>query len=80
MATKDDITNTATALHTSFPGSGFLVLDSNCQVESVGEVLVNYKGLKILKFDRSEPGESDYDPVRFNNICHERCKGPNPNQ
>jgi len=31
-----------------------------------------------VKFDRSELKEGDYDPVKFNNMCHERCKGPNP--
>jgi hypothetical protein len=44
----------------------------------MGEVLVNYKGLRIIKFDKSEVKEGDYDPVKFNNTCHERCKGPNP--
>lgn len=78
MATQDDVSNITTAFHTSFPNGGFLILNSDCQVESMGEVLMNYKGLKIVKFDRSELKEGDYDPVKFNNMCHERCKGPNP--
>lgn len=80
MATQDDVSNITTSFHTSFPNSGFLVLDTNCQVESMGEVLINYKGLKIIKFDKSQILEGDYDPVKFNNTCHERCKGPNPVQ
>lgn len=53
MATQDDVSNITTAFHTSFPNSGFLVLNSNCLIESMGEVLINYKGLKIIKYDKS---------------------------
>lgn len=53
MASKDDVSNITTAFHTSFPNSGFLVLDADCQLETMGEVLINYKGLKIVKFDKS---------------------------
>jgi hypothetical protein len=80
MPTKDEISNFVTAFHTSFPNYGFLVLDSNCQLETMGEVLVNYKGLKIMKFERSEIKLGDYDPQKFNNICHTRCQSLNPAQ
>lgn len=54
------------------------MFNTDCEVQTMGEVLVNYKGLRIIKFDKSEVKEGDYDPVKFNNTCHERCKGPNP--
>jgi len=36
MATQDDVSNITTAFHTSFPNHGFLVLNDNCQLETMG--------------------------------------------
>lgn len=44
----------------------------------MGETLLDYKGLKIIKFDKTEVKQGDYDPLKFNNACHARCQGANP--
>jgi len=54
MASKDDISNIITSLHTNFTNDGFLVLNSNCELATMGENLINYQGLRVISCKKSE--------------------------
>ena len=49
-----------------------------CTIQTTGTLLLDYKGLKILKFNKSELQTGEFNPTKFNLMCHIRCHVPNP--
>ena len=56
MATKDEISQVLQSFKQNYDQDGFLVFNDQCKINFVGDLLVNYKGLRILKFKKSQTG------------------------
>jgi hypothetical protein len=54
MASKDDVVNAINKFHTNFPNDAFLAFDSKSHINFLGNVLLDYHGLRIIKFKKAQ--------------------------
>jgi hypothetical protein len=54
MATKEDVVNVINKFHTNFPNDAFLAFDSKSSINFLGSILLDYKGLRIIKFKKAQ--------------------------
>ena len=53
MASKEDINITLSNLAKNYENEGFMCM-TPCGVNFVGSILVNYKGLRVIRFRKSQ--------------------------
>jgi len=54
MASKNDVLNVITSFHTNFPNDAFLAFDSKCGINFIGNILIDFQGLRIIKFKKAQ--------------------------
>lgn len=54
MASEEDIGKVITQFQQNFPMDGFLAFDSGAAINFMGNILVNYKGLRLIKFRKAQ--------------------------
>lgn len=55
--------------HQNYEGDGFLVFDSSAGINFIGNLLVNYKGLRVIRFHKSQLMPGDFDEPSFHGTC-----------
>lgn len=54
MATLDEIKKVAQSLGNNFEQDGFVVFDNKCKTSFEGRVLIDYKGLRVVRMRKSQ--------------------------
>lgn len=54
MATEEDVNQTIARFAQNFEFDGFIVFDSSASINFVGSLLLNYKGLRIIRFHKTQ--------------------------
>lgn len=60
MANLEEIKKATAALGNNFEQDGFVVFDNKCKTAFEGRILVDYKGLRIVRMRKSQEQE---DPI-----------------
>ena len=54
MATEEDVQKVITQFQQNFPTEGFIAFDSTAAINFIGSILVNYKGLRVIRLKKSQ--------------------------
>ena len=54
MASEEDLTNVIAAFSQNFQEDGFIAFDSKAAINFMGNLLLNYKGLRLIRFRKSQ--------------------------
>lgn len=54
MANLDEIKKTTAALANNFEQDGFVVFDNKCKTAFEGRILVDYKGLRVVRMRKTQ--------------------------
>lgn len=77
MATEEDLVNVITNFGQNFQEDGFVVFDSKAAINFMGSILINYKGLRLIKFRKSQLMPQEFAEMGFNDLCDQILSGPN---
>lgn len=71
-ATEQEIEQTLKNFSENFIAEGFLVFTKPHSIDFAGQILVNYKGLGIIKFTKSQLHQNEFDPAEYSKMCKEK--------
>ena len=59
---------------------GFICFDSSASINFMGSILVNYKGLRLIRFRKSQLMMGEFVFEEFKEICLKVLKGESPEE
>lgn len=79
MATIDEIKKTTQSFANNFENDGFVVFDNKCKTAFEGRVLVDYKGLRVVRMRKSQEQEDNIPEADLKEATLEALKSGDKN-
>lgn len=77
LASEQEIKETLSNFAQNFETEGFIVFTGKTEVNFAGRILVNYKGLRVIKFRKSQLHVGEFNEQDFIKICEGILYMPN---
>ena len=61
----------------NFQEDGFVAFDSKAAINFMGNILINYKGLRLVRFRKSQLMPEEFVESDFASLCDQILTGPN---